>query len=168
MSQRKNETREEYLARCREYLRKKRDSPEYKEVGRLKHNAYIRAYYRANKAKVLAQQKKRREKNHEEYLAKKRVYSKVYRQKKRREAIAAYGDCCACCGETIPEFLGIDHMNNDGGKHIVERYGGKKRLGGLSLYRWLKDNGYPPGFQILCHNCNMAKGFYGSCPHQRS
>lgn len=31
---------------------------------------------------------------------------------------------------------------------------------------WLKTNGYPDGFQTLCHNCNMAKGFYGICPHK--
>ena len=27
-------------------------------------------------------------------------------------------------------------------------------------------NGYPKDFQILCYSCNMAKAFYGSCPHQ--
>lgn len=31
---------------------------------------------------------------------------------------------------------------------------------------WLRRNNYPNGFQVLCHNCNMAKGFYGKCPHQ--
>ena len=32
-------------------------------------------------------------------------------------------------------------------------------------YPWEK---YPPGYQVLCHNCNLAKGFYGSCPHQKT
>ena len=22
-------------------------------------------------------------------------------------------------------------------------------------------------FQVLCHNCNMSKGFYGYCPHEK-
>ncbi len=38
--------------------------------------------------------------------------------------------------------------------------------GGSVLYSWLKKQGYPPGFQVLCHNCNLAKGYYGACPHQ--
>ena len=31
---------------------------------------------------------------------------------------------------------------------------------------WLKRNDYPPGFQVLCHNCNWAKHALGRCPHQ--
>jgi hypothetical protein len=31
----------------------------------------------------------------------------------------------------------------------------------------VKAAGYPKDrYQLLCHNCNMAKGFYGLCPHQ--
>jgi len=33
------------------------------------------------------------------------------------------------------------------------------------MYVWLKRNYFPTGFQLLCHNCNLAKGFYGKCPH---
>jgi hypothetical protein len=29
-------------------------------------------------------------------------------------------------------------------------------------------NGFPSGFRTLCHNCNMAKGLYGTCPHERN
>ena len=34
------------------------------------------------------------------------------------------------------------------------------------MYRWLEKNGFPSGFQTLCHNCNWAKS-RGGCPHQR-
>ena len=34
------------------------------------------------------------------------------------------------------------------------------------IYRWLIKHKFPSGIQILCHNCNLAKGYYGSCPHQ--
>lgn len=71
---------------------------------------------------------------------------------------------CVCCGEGTLEFLGIDHMNNDGAKHRAESTGNRA---GLHTYRWLIRNNFPPGFQTLCWNCNMAKGFYGSCPHQK-
>ena len=30
--------------------------------------------------------------------------------------------------------------------------------GGNDLIKWLVDNNFPEGFQILCHSCNFAKG----------
>jgi hypothetical protein len=79
------------------------------------------------------------------------------------EVLSAYspdGDpCCACCGEHWPIFLGIDHMNGQGAKH-------REEVGrGAVLHRWLKNSGYPPGFQVLCFNCNFAKHRKGQCPH---
>jgi hypothetical protein len=35
------------------------------------------------------------------------------------------------------------------------------------VLRDLKRRGFPPGHQVLCHNCNMAKQFYGQCPHKK-
>lgn len=78
-------------------------------------------------------------------------------------AYAAYrGYRCACCGITEPVFLCLDHVNNDGAEHRR-----KGNYCGLNLYRWLRKHGYPPGFQVLCHNCNFAKQF-GPCPHQKA
>ncbi len=85
--------------------------------------------------------------------------------KTKREAMEAYGGVCACCGETEPDFLSIDHMNNDGAEH--RRQLGGRNYGGTNMYRWLRQNDYPEGFQVLCYNCNLAKGFAGSCPHSR-
>ena len=68
---------------------------------------------------------------------------------------------CACCGEKHMEFLGIDHIYGGGGKHRK-----KLRGGGVLLYAWLRGQGYPSGYRVLCHNCNMSLGFYGYCPHQ--
>lgn len=81
----------------------------------------------------------------------------------RRDTLDAYGGACACCGETTPQFLGVDHVHNDGEAHRREMAGY-----GRAIYRWLKNAGYPQDgrFQLLCHNCNMAKGLYGRCPHQ--
>jgi len=81
------------------------------------------------------------------------------RQKAKLAAFVAYGGAfCKCCGETGMEFLSIDHINNGRGNPA-------KREG--SLYYWLRKRGFPPGFQVLCHNCNAAKHLFGSCPHQR-
>lgn len=66
---------------------------------------------------------------------------------------------CACCGETILQFLTIDHINNDGGAH-------RAKIGANNIYPWLKRNNYPEGFQVLCFNCNCGKSVNkGTCPH---
>lgn len=65
---------------------------------------------------------------------------------------------CLCCGEKMLGFLCIDHVNGGGTKH-------RKEINGSSIYQWLKTNKYPEGFAVLCHNCNLAKAFYGKCPH---
>lgn len=89
--------------------------------------------------------------------------TREHSRRNRREVLRQYGGRCACCGETTPEFLAIDHVNNDGEAHRREigGYGGR-------IYEWLRRNGYPKDgrFQLLCHNCNMAKGLYGGCPHK--
>lgn len=93
-----------------------------------------------------------------------RNYERKQRAQWRRNALAAYGNKCACCGEEQYEFLVIDHVNNDGAEHRA-----KNNLNGSSaIYKWLRKNDYPEGFQVLCHNCNMAKGFYGQCPHSKT
>ncbi len=84
--------------------------------------------------------------------------------KRYRDVILnAYGNQCVCCGETEWELLAIDHKNNDG---AVERRTLKKH-GGVSFYRHIINNDFPSHYQILCHSCNMAKGFYGFCPHTK-
>jgi hypothetical protein len=81
--------------------------------------------------------------------------------KRRRAVVTHYGGKCACCGESTFEFLEIDHINNDGAVH-------RKKIGKGNTYKWLIANNYPPGFQVLCSNCNHAKGRYGYCPHERA
>lgn len=81
------------------------------------------------------------------------------------EAYNAYGGYkCSCCGESNPLFLSIDHINEDGAEHRR-----KHSVEGKKLYYWLKRNGYPSGFQILCMNCNWGKARNnGICPHKTS
>jgi len=79
----------------------------------------------------------------------------------RAEVLAAYGGKCACCGEAHPEFLGIDHMNGGGNRE-------RGKSGGSNVfYVALKKAGFPKDrYRLLCHNCNLARGFYGYCPHK--
>lgn len=98
---------------------------------------------------------KNREKHNEKT---KENYRKV-----RQGVLEAYGSKCACCGESTPEFLGIDHIYNDGAydRRVL-------KMSGYTMYRFLKNNDYPKDrYQLLCHNCNQAKGYYKQCPHQK-
>ncbi len=93
--------------------------------------------------------------------------SRNYRQRLRQEVLTAYAVdgviACRCCGEDEEKFLAIDHVNNDGSEH---RKTLKNGASGNVFYKWLRDSGWPPGFQVLCHNCNFAKSAHGVCPHQ--
>ena len=83
------------------------------------------------------------------------------RKKVRAEVIKAYGGFCKCCGESEQAFLGIDHIDNTGYKH-------RKEVRSGSFYVWLKNNNYPTdNYQLMCHNCNLAKSIYGKCPHKK-
>lgn len=68
---------------------------------------------------------------------------------------------CSCCGEANLALLSIDHINGGGSRHF-------KQVGwGTRFYKWVFKNNFPDGFQVLCFNCNLAKGFYGYCPHRQ-
>lgn len=85
----------------------------------------------------------------------------------REQVFSAYGGHkCSCCGETEPLFLSIDHIDNDGAE--MRRKGVHSR-GGTQFYQWLRKNGFPDGFQVLCMNCNLGKHRNGGvCPHKSS
>lgn len=88
-----------------------------------------------------------------------------YQNRVRRAAFNAYGGAiCACCGEIEEMFLSLDHIHDDGSKH---RKAIEKEYGSNNIYVWLKKNNYPPGFQVLCQNCNIGRFRNGGiCPHQ--
>lgn|SRR5579872_937688 len=67
---------------------------------------------------------------------------------------------CACCGESHLEFLCLDHI--DGGGNSERKALGS---GSMGVYRHIIRENFPPGYRVLCHNCNMALGFFGYCPH---
>ena len=121
--------------------------------------ALYKKEYRKNRDHYLSVRKKWQAANHEKVVASRKKNS----WKVKMNILTHYGGKCVCCGESIPEFLSIDHINNDGYKI---RSNGKGRKGISSFYYWIKKNGYPTDLQILCYNCNCAKGFFGKCPHK--
>jgi hypothetical protein len=68
---------------------------------------------------------------------------------------------CPGCNTTYIEFLQLDHVTGNGAMHRKEN---KLGTGGARLWRWVRANGYPAGFQVLCRNCNGAKFNRPQCP----
>lgn len=75
-----------------------------------------------------------------------------------------YGNKCSCCNEKEIAFLSIDHINGGGNKHRKKISKSSKTL----PYRWIISNNFPETLQLLCMNCNFAKGKLGKCPHEGS
>lgn len=75
----------------------------------------------------------------------------------KSKVLAAYGGpVCNGCGETEVAALQMDHINGDGNVHAAKiGKDGDIRNGRSKLYRWLRDNNFPPGFRVLCANCNI-------------
>lgn len=112
----------------------------------------------ANREKARLKCKAWREANPE----KGKATSKRYNAALRQRVLEHYGRACACCSDSIERFLTIDHINNDGAAHRKEI-----KWSGSSLYVWLEGNGFPPGFQTLCYNCNIGRHQNGGiCPHK--
>jgi len=79
----------------------------------------------------------------------------------------AYGGWqCACCGETERLFLTLDHVENNGAEER-RKIGGKRTSAGYQTYTVLFRQDFPPGYQVLCMNCQHGKRMnQGICPHQ--
>lgn len=95
-------------------------------------------------------------------LAANRVWCAAYRSRIRAEMIEAYGGACVCCGESMPQFLQLDHIYNDGAaERKVERAVAHPFWARLKKRGWPKDR-----YQLLCANCNFGKMINkGMCPH---
>jgi hypothetical protein len=138
---------------------------------------YNRRWYEKNKEKVLAD-KKLLYSLDGEFREGKKAYSKAYHASNRLACCAkarrrikeikdlvfeAYGGyiCnCPSCPVSDPRFLTIDHINGCTKE--------QRKLEGLGsrFYRYLHTNGFPPGYQVLCFNCNLGRAKnQGICPH---
>lgn len=145
------------------------DQKEYLKQWRVEHREhmkeYDRKYYEKNKLYMNKQSRIYHQKNKERLNKLHREYLRQFTINLKLEVLIHYGGSpprCACCGETTFEFLTIDHINNDGAKHrkLINRKG-------FGFYLWLRKNGFPEGFQVLCMNCNWGRAHNkGICPHK--
>lgn len=89
--------------------------------------------------------------------------SKKYYDNYKKLVFDHYGRACACCGETIYQFLTIDHINNDGSSDLN---GKGNKVTGIHLYNKIVREGFKNTYQVLCMNCNFGKRMNsGICPH---
>jgi len=104
----------------------------------------------------------------EYYRALKKYSYYTWREKLRLQVFDHYSNHtfkCACCGESEQDFLVIDHISGNGNQHRRAVFG-KINAGGKAMHRWLVKEGFPPGFQLLCANCNTSRGKHGECVHR--
>ena len=128
--------------------KKRQQTPEYKAWKKQYHKEYVKK----NRLELSKKTKERNLKVKEEVLG-------HYSKKLSNSDVP----CCNCCGEhEFLIFLSIDHITDR--KNITHGKG----YWGSQMYRYLRRNGYPPGYQVLCINCNSAKSDSGICPHKRS
>ena len=135
--------REEILKRHKEWVRKNRE----------KVRMWQREYRKRNRERILERQKQYRAKHREKL----RRLRKERKEKLKLEVLKHYSKSdpprCVRCGFSDIRALTIDHI--DGSGNIQRKQLHNK--GGYHFYLWLKKQGYPEGYQVLCMNCQWIK-----------
>lgn len=136
-------------------------------MDKLAKQAYKRRYYQLNKERIIARNQEYRRKNKERVYAqncrwRRENKEKIAQQKKRHalqlkmEVLTHYSmgaPCCARCGMADIDVLCIDHIEGGGAAHRRD----SRLVGRVAFYYFLRRQGYPGGYQILCYNCNRKK-----------
>jgi len=135
-----------YCRTCKSEIDKKYRKNNKEKVKNKAHEKYVRNMeHIKNKSSLYA--KSNRNKNN--------ASSTKSRLKLKTKVFVHYcGGKIQCkCGVNDLYLLTIDHINGGGNEH-------RKQIGrktGYNFYRWLKNNNYPDGFQVLCFNCQYRK-----------
>jgi len=159
--------RPEAKAKNSEYHSRPENKAKKKERQQRPENVAKRKEYN-DRPEVKAKRKEHNQKYKNRPGEKARV--KIYRDTMRVKVLQYYSkhlsksniSCCNCCGEnSYIEFLAVDHI---AGRHQMDsepelvKLGYSSKMQSSVLLKWIIDNNFPKGFQILCHNCNLAKG----------
>ena len=144
----------------REQMQLKREDPAY----RAREQELARARHKNNPSTRRDDSKRYHArmvlKNDPEWRARQSANSRASYKRLRQKLFDAYGNKCACCGETERAFFELDHINGGGSKEYRE-------MGEIQLYRHVMRSGFPPIYRILCANCNRGRQRNGGiCPHK--
>jgi len=134
--------REEALARLKQYHEThKEQDREYRSTVKYKERANQRQkeYYQLHKERIKAAACRT---------------GKIVRTKQRFAVLWHYSNgtmACVKCEFSDIRALVLDHINGGGTEH-------RREMGnGINVWLWLARHGFPPGYQILCANCNAIK-----------
>ncbi len=150
------------------------DSEKHKQANkkwRENNKNYMRDYYLKNKDRLNLKSREYSKKNPVKYQKEYYIKNKVSINKRNTcshfklkcNVLYYYSKnevpYCFWCGETDIDCLSIDHINGNGTKHrkFLSEKNGYTTFSGYIFYRWLRKEGYPKGFQVLCMNCQFKK-----------
>lgn len=185
----------EYREKHREYIIAYRNNPENRKKAKEWRDRPENKKIRDERARMPENKKRRNERARmPERRAKRREYATKYRQDPKNrvgEKASSYRDsirlkilqnyskalsnsdvpCCNCCGQkSHVDFLAVDHIAGkkemDSEPELV-KLGYSSKLTSARLRKFILENNFPKGFQILCTNCNFAKGMIknnNKCP----
>jgi len=123
---------------------------------------YLKQYYELHKKEIKTKAKANYEKDREKHNRESIEYGRKHPERKNQINRRCYqkrklvvlnhysNNTCACafCGIKDIRVLSIDHVEGGGREH-------KRQTGYNSIYDWLLQNHLPPGFQVLCMNCQF-------------
>ena len=158
--------------------KERRDRPENKAKRKLKQStpeSKLKSQLRNKKYRMSAKGKKKVQEYEKKRIGtpKRKEYQRDRNAKLKFEVHSHYSKlhsnsnipCCRCCGESFSlDFLSIDHIT---GRDNLPKE--EKELDSNKLIAFLIKKNFPEGYQVLCHNCNLAKGFKknkNQCPHE--
>jgi hypothetical protein len=125
---------------------------------------YLKHYYQLHKKEIKERTKNHYQRNKKKHLAESLEWGRKHPEKKNQINKKCYNkrrlvilnhysnNTCACafCGIKDIRVLSIDHVEGGGKEHL-------RKIGFKSIYDWLLQNHLPPGFQVLCMNCQFIK-----------
>jgi len=130
---------------------------------RARHRAYQLRYLKTRPPekiedrKAYQRQAMNRRRQDPVYMAGFKAYYKEWMTSAKEHCINMYSNgeaCCAWCPQSDIDVLCLDHIDEGQTKAFTEKYGHR---GGKFLFAKLRQMDYPPGFQVLCSNCNLKK-----------
>lgn len=143
---------EKARAYAREHQREYRKRPEVQE----RFKGYIQKYKETHLEELREKARVRDRANRADPVAKTRLKANAWRNKVKLKKLVVekYSNgtmACAMCMEQRLPCLSIDHIDGGGNAHRKEI----RKSAGESFYRWLKSENFPPGFRVLCMNCQF-------------
>lgn len=133
-----------------------RKQAEKEQEQRRKRQIYQHDFYKSHRERwdEYNLQRKSRYENDPGFREKRLKQRRDNYDKRRITVLRVYSNgtlSCAVCGFNDTKALTIDHIKEIGRK--------RGEFGGSNLVKYLFDNNFPPGFQVLCANCNAIKEF---------